>query len=93
MVILTLNEAKAFLRVDINDDDTLISTLITAAELYLYNATGKTFDSTNALAKLFCMVLVTDWYDNRSMTTTTDKTRKIIESMLLQLTYSTSEEV
>lgn len=85
--ILTLEDTKKFLRVDTNDDDALITTLIDASETYLYNSTGKNFDSTNNLAKLFCMVLVSDWYDNRSLTTTSEKTRRIIDSMLVQLAY------
>jgi len=92
-MIVNLNEVKQFLRVDTNDDDILINTLIAGAEQYLYNATGKIFDNTKALAKLFCMVLIVDWYDNRSLTCTSDKTRKIIDSILVQLTYSTSTEV
>ncbi len=86
-MILALAEVKQFLRIDTTDDDTLLDTFIKASEEYLFNATGKTFDSTNNLAKLFCMVLVSDWYDNRSLTTTSDKTRKIVDSMLIQLTY------
>ncbi len=88
MAILTLEETKQFLRIDSTDDDALLGTLITAAGEYLYNATGKTFDSTNSLAKLFCMVLVSDWYDDRSLiTTTSNQTRRIIDSMLVQLAF------
>ncbi|WP_369806542.1 head-tail connector protein, partial [Geobacillus sp. FJAT-46040] len=67
VLIITLDEAKQWLRVEHSDEDGLISTLINAAEKYLFNATGNTFDSTNELAKLFCYVLVTDWYENREM--------------------------
>jgi uncharacterized phage protein (predicted DNA packaging) len=89
MMIVTLEEAKNWLRVDFSDDDALITTLINAAEEYLKNATGVEFNENNHLAKLFCMTLISDWYENREMIgKTTDQTRPIIQSILTQLTYS-----
>lgn len=93
MMIVTLEEAKNWLRVDFSDDDALITTLINAAEEYLKNATGTTFDATNYLAKIFCMTLIADWYENREMIgKATDQTRPIIQSILTQLTYGDSDE-
>lgn len=87
-MIVTLEEVKNWLKDISAEDDPVVAMLITAAEQYLYNATGNTFDSTNDLAKLFCMVLVTDWYENReAVGRTTEKTRSIVESMLTQLSY------
>lgn len=87
-MIITLEETKGYLRVDGNGDDTLITSLIDAAEIYLGNSTGNTFDGTNSLAKLFCWVLVTDWYENREhVGRASDKVRPIVESMLAQLSY------
>jgi uncharacterized phage protein (predicted DNA packaging) len=89
MTIVTLDEVKQWLRVDFIEDDELLTTLINAAEMYLKNATGITYDSTNHLAKLFCMTLISDWYENREMIgKATDQTRPIIQSILTQLTYS-----
>ena len=65
-MLITLNETKEYLRVDGDEEDNLITSLINAAEVYLKNATGKTFDSSNELARLFCLVLVVDWYENRT---------------------------
>lgn len=87
-MIITLEEAKQWLRIDHNDEDSLINTLISAAEKYLINATGNVFDSTNELAKLFCYVLVTDWYENREMIgKTSEKVRHTVESMVAQLSH------
>lgn len=87
-MIITLEETKAYLRVDGTEDDALIASLIDAAETYLVNATGNMFDATNSLAKLFCWALVTDWYENREhVARASDKVRPIIESMLAQLSY------
>ncbi len=88
VLIITLDEAKQWLRVEHSDEDGLISTLINAAEKYLFNATGNTFDNTNELAKLFCYVLVTDWYENREMIgKTSEKVRHTVESIVAQLTH------
>lgn len=88
-MIVSLDEVKTWLRVDFTDDDALLTTLINAAEQYLKNATGITYDSTNHLAKLFCMTLIADWYENREMIgKATNQTRPIIQSILTQLTYS-----
>ncbi len=87
-MIITLEETKQYLRIDGNEEDGLITTLIDAAETYLVNATGNFFDNTSSLAKLFCWALVTDWYENREhVGRASDKVRPIIESMLAQLSY------
>lgn len=93
-MIVTLEETKDYLRVDGDGEDALITLLIVAAEEYLTNATGNEFDATNNLAKLFCWVLVTDWYENRELIgKTSEKTRPIIESMLAQLKHCYDQEV
>ena len=42
-MILTLDEVKNHLRVDLDDDDALIENLIIAAQQYLENATVKDY--------------------------------------------------
>ncbi len=87
-MIVTLDEAKEWLRIDVEEDDQLINTLALAAESYLKNATGITYDSTNELAKLFCLVLIVDWYENREMMgKASEKVRHTINSILMQLSY------
>jgi uncharacterized phage protein (predicted DNA packaging) len=86
--ILTLEETKSWLHVDYEDSDTDIQLLIDAAEAYLLNATGKTFDNTNSLAKLYCRVLVTDWFENKGLmedNKVSDKVRFTLKSIMLQL--------
>lgn len=95
-MIVTLEEAKEWLRVDFEEDDSLIEGLVSAAEMYLQNATGKQFDNTNTLAKLFIRVLVTDWYENRehevnTKNGSTGRTRFTIASILSQLEYCGDE--
>lgn len=88
-MILELQETKDWLRVDGNEEDTTITLLIGAAEEYLKNATGRVFDFTNNQARLFCLVLVTDWYENRELIgqRPSEKVRFSVQSMLLQLQY------
>jgi uncharacterized phage protein (predicted DNA packaging) len=86
-MIIDLEEAKNWIRMDGNDDDAIIETLINAADLYLTNATGRKFDNSNFQAKLFCLVLVNDWYENRDLigVKVGEKVRFSIQSMLTQL--------
>ncbi|SNV67363.1 head-tail connector protein [Clostridium cochlearium] len=94
-MLITLKETKEYLRVGGDEDDSLIESLINVSEEYLKNATGKTFNSTNPLARLFCLVLVVDWYENRGLTAgkVGQKIRPVIDSMLAQLNYCYSEEM
>lgn len=87
MPILTLEETKTWLRVDGEDEDSLIQTLAGAAETYLHNAVEVEFDDTNQLAKLYCLVLCADWYENRDLIgqQPSDKVRFTIQSIMTQL--------
>ena len=79
---MTLEEAKLYLRVDTDDDDTLIQALITAAESYVKQQTGKTkrivgIDQNgqpiyedikeSELWKLAVKLLLAHWYENRGV--------------------------
>lgn len=94
-MILDLEETKTWLRVDGADDDGTISLLISAAETYLKYATGRVYDETNSLAKLYCMVLVTDWFENRELigSQPSEKVRFTIQSMTAQLQYCGEEVI
>ncbi|MGN7470347.1 head-tail connector protein [Brevibacillus sp. SAFN-007a] len=94
MAILTLEETKVWLRVDGSDEEPLIQTLMWAAEAYLHNAVEVEFDSTNQLAKLFCLVLCADWYENRDLigAQPSDKLRFTVQSILAQLQHAYAPE-
>lgn len=90
-MILSIEETKKYLRVDFDDDDTEIQNLIDAAEVYMKNATGKEFDNTNPLAKLYCRVLIQDWYDNRELmeyNRVSTRVKFTLQSIMFQLQYS-----
>lgn len=64
-MIVTLDEAKQYARIDGNVDDALVSGLIDAAELYLSNAGIEAGPAPAALYRLAVCGLVLHWYDNR----------------------------
>lgn len=90
-MILELEETKEWLREDSDDPlvERTINRIMRAAEIYLYNATGKKHKKENELAKQYCLVLVSDWYENRELigVKPSDKVRFTIQSMALQLKY------
>ena len=91
MAIMDLDDAKAFLKVDYNDEDLTIESLIMASEMYLKNATGKEFTNKNQLAVLYCKVLINEWFSNRELMEGKDVSEKVrftLQSILLQLQYS-----
>jgi len=90
-MILTLVEAKSYLRVDFADDDALIQLLIDSAEAYLKNATGKTFDDKNSIAKIVCLILVVDGYENRNPAETSKRAEQAISGYIDQLKYCREE--
>lgn len=89
-MILTLEETKTWLRVDGSDEDAVIQTLIGAAETYLHNAVEVEFDKTNHLARLYCLVLCADWYENRELigSQPSDKVRFTCQSIMAQLQHA-----
>lgn len=95
-MILSLSEAKEFLRIeqDYTEEDNFVSSLITAAEKYVHNATGKTFDNTNKLAVLAVQLLVSHWYDNRQINSASNMSKLSfsLDSILRQLNYCESDE-
>lgn len=89
-MILTLKEAKEYLKVDFDDEDDEIQDCIDAAEEYLKAATGKEFSSENKRAKRYCKVLVNEWYKDRGLMEdgkVTKKVRFTLTSIMTQLKY------
>lgn len=84
---MTLEEVKAYLRIDYDDDDHLIVTIMSAAEEYVRNAVG-IYDSLNQKANMLFMAVVQDLYDNRMLTVTEQQRKRMsymYSSIILQL--------
>lgn len=91
VLIVTLEEAKKYLKVDNDIEDTTIQDLIDAAEEFIKNATGKTFDGTNKLAKFVIRVLITDWHENPNNFGRTDHVFNVIKGYIAQLSCCYNE--
>lgn len=72
--MITLQEVKQYARIDIDDDDQLLQSCITAAVEYLKNATGKEYPETDSegnkidyvLEKIYLQLLIAYWYERRT---------------------------
>ena len=94
-MIIELEEAKTFAKIDYDEENGIVQLLVDVASEGLKNATGIVFDSTNSLARLYCLVMVKDLYDNREITVekASEKIRFTIQSILIQLKYCYPPEV
>ncbi|OJD58603.1 head-tail connector protein [Bacillus sp. NH11B] len=86
-MVLTLEEAKGYVRVDCNEEDMLITSLIKAAEQYIKNATSKNVDLKSELAKLAARILIAHWYENREAVGKAEQLAFSLQSILVQLQY------
>lgn len=89
---MILDEVKEWLRVDFDDDNDMINSLIEDAKDYIYNATGKEFDVDKRMHKRCLIFLVTQWYENREPTGKVDKMPFALESMLVQIQYDAGDD-
>ncbi len=80
-----LNEIKNYLRVDFDDDDTLLNTIILAGKEYIINAIGY-IDMGKASFRVLLYTICADLYERRSyLIDKAIQTNKIINSLILQL--------
>ena len=86
-MIVTLDEAKEFLKIDYSDDDNIITMIINAAEQFIDSAIDDEVDKTTDKVKTITLFLITDMYDKRSFMDDkgSSKIRDIAKMMLLQL--------
>jgi uncharacterized phage protein (predicted DNA packaging) len=92
-----LEEIKKYLRVDGDEDDDLIQTMLEAGKEYIKNAVGE-YDDTNSTANILLAAAVQNMYDNRELMQSEQQLKKRMEytfqSIILQLQmrYSMKEE-
>lgn len=87
---MDLQELKLFLKIDGDEEDTLIEGLQLGAEEYLTNA-GIIKNYEKELYKLAIKILVTHWYENRAVETVGKNVSKIafgLDTIIIQLKYS-----
>jgi len=94
--MLSLDEVKDFLRIDYTEDDILLSSFLLASENYILNATHSNADKGHELFKLAQRFLVAHWFENRNTVivgSTTTSLDFALESLLLQISYTSSDAV
>jgi len=85
--VITLKEAKIFCRIDNDEEDALIESLIKTADEYIESACGTDYEKNSEKAKLCQALLVNHWYENRSLIGNKKALPYSIENLLLQLRY------
>lgn len=91
-MIISLEEAREYLRLDNTDNDTIIEGLIKGAEEYIRVGTGIPVSllTTSDLAKTIAKMLLSLWYDSTQIDT--DKLQRTIDTCLKSLSFITTEE-
>lgn len=92
---MNLEELKLFLKIDDYEEDNLVQALQLSAEEYLSNS-GIKKDYSKELYKLAIKILVSHWYENRSVETVGKNVTKIafgLDTILIQLKYSQGDIV
>jgi len=82
-----LEEVKGYLGADGSEYDSILTPLISAAQIFIINGTRPDVDVTNELYKLALKLLVNHWYENREPIGKADKLAFSLESIFLQLKY------
>ena len=93
---MTLEDVKAYLRIDDDFDDAVISDIMAAAEAEIRAAVG-TYDDTDSRMQMLYKATVQDMYDHRELMQGDNARRKmghVFQSLLmqLQLDYGDVEE-
>lgn len=86
MAVLTMQEVKNYIRVDFDDDDILIASLMDTADALLKGSIGTNYNNEDERAKMLSLLIISDLYDNRGVNEkVSGNIRKIIEDMSLQM--------
>lgn len=84
--MVSLEDAKKYVRIDFTDDDTLISELIDVAQIYIDSLVGEEYKADEKLVKIADLLikkLVNDMYENNSFTVTSSAKKDIIINSML----------
>lgn len=86
--MVTLNEVKNYLKVDDVEDDDFILQLIEISQIYIDSMVGEDYKADpklERLADLLQLLIISDMYDNRSLSVNTSGMNKIAHSILDKL--------
>ena len=94
---MELEDIKSYLRIDGDEEDDLLRTMIDAGKEFIRSAVGE-YDDTDSTAQILLAAVVQNMYDNRELMQSEQQVKKRIEytfqSMILQLQmkYSLKQE-
>ena len=90
-MMVDLKKAKDYLRIDYEEDDEFIRSLIAASKIYLQNACGE-FKS-NELTDLAQLILIEHWNDNRTLVgKVNDTVKHSVDAIIFQIRYCSPTE-
>lgn len=84
---MTLDDVKAYLRIDEDADDMVLETMMQATEQYIKDAVGF-YEEGNPKIKMLYWLVISDFYENRVLTVKeSDKQRlsHVVSTLVLQL--------
>lgn len=94
--MITLDEAKAYLRVDLADenDEKMLKLAIGAANRWMISAIGIGYDEDDPKAKQLELMVMGDLYDNRTTSEISEKNvRKLFNDISLQLRLELRDDI
>lgn len=86
--MIDLKTVKEFLRIDTDAEDVLLEQYIKASERYVKAACGEKVDLSDERAVLVQEMLISDWFENRTMCGKGSYSQNI-NSMIMQLSLET----
>ena len=89
--MLELQSIKEFLRIDTDADDKLLQSFSIAAEEYLKESCGEKVNLVSQRATLVQQMLISDWYENRSLYSKGNYSQTI-NSILMQLRLEAEDD-
>jgi uncharacterized phage protein (predicted DNA packaging) len=88
-----LNELKQYLRIDWDDEDSFLTSLLEIAKDYIEKATGKRFNENNPKHKLAAFLYCSHQYENRNpvVPQNTKTLEYSLHSLLFQIQWEADE--
>lgn len=86
-----LGEVKAYLRLDGNEEDLLLTTIVAAAEAYLKGAGVVKTAPLDTRYKLATFMIASHWFENRDLIGSADELPFTFTALLMQLRYGAPE--
>ena len=86
--VITPEDLLAYLGIDYADDMVInnISRVISTADAYLKGSIGEDYPTEDPRSKELALIIISDLYDNRGLTTTVSgNVRKLVDDLSLQL--------